>query len=110
MKAADRGAETKRATPCRGGICLKRGHGSCDVRNVLGFAHEVRIVLRDARVIFASIVCVEEPERDSFVIQPWGVRGRMTLSFEDIAHATPVTHMNWERQRSITALQMRELS
>jgi hypothetical protein len=109
MKAA-RGAETQKPTACRSGTCLKHGHHSCDVRNVLGFAHEVRIVLRDRRVIFASVICAEDRERDSFVIQPWGVRGRMTVAFEDVARATPVTHMNWEWQRSITALQMRELS
>jgi hypothetical protein len=109
MKAA-RAAETKKTTACRSGTCLKHGHHSCDVHNVLAFAHEVRIALRDARVIFASIVSVEDLQGDSFVIQPWGVRAQMTLAYADVARATPVTHMNWEQQRSITALQMRELS
>jgi hypothetical protein len=81
------------------------------MHNVLAFAREVRIELRDARVIFASVVGAPlDPGADRFVVHPWGVRAPMTLSFHDVARATPVQYMQWEQQRSICADQMRELT
>ena len=95
---------------CQSGTCLLPGHPACDARNVIGGAHEVRIELRDRRVIFATVVRDEEPIDGAFVIRPWGVPFAITLSLDDLARATPVRNMHWEQQRSISGVQSREFS
>src|SRR3954466_14516239 len=75
------------------------------MKNVVGCAREVRLHMRDSRVIFATVLA---PGRDAeeFVIRPWGVRLPMTVHFGAVARAVAVKVMLWKQQRSISAAQL----
>lgn len=75
------------------------------LRNVIGFAREVRIRFHDAHEIFASVVSAEAKNGDSFVVRPWGVSSTRKFLYEEVARATPVRNMAWEKQREIYAAQ-----
>lgn len=79
------------------------------IRNVLVSAREVRIRLRGAGIVFASVVGTEGDDRESFVVRPWGVPATRRYLFEDVAGATPVRRMGWLQQRAICASQAAEL-
>ena len=81
------------------------GH-EATIRNVVAFAHQVRVVLHDSQVIVGSIVYARECDADTFRIRPWGVRSAMTLRLGDVARAVPVRRMRWAQQRSISAAQV----
>jgi len=74
-------------------------------RNVIGFAHQVRLHLHDSRVIVGSIVLAAEQARD-FQIRPWGLRSTMTVRFDDVVRAVPIRKMLWAQQQSIAAAQI----
>jgi len=76
------------------------------IRNVLNFAHEVRVFMRDSQVIVGSMIVHEGAATGDFQIRPWGVRSPMTVRFDDVSHATPVRRMVWERQRRISVAQV----
>ena len=71
---------------------------SASMKNVVTFAREVRIRLRDARIIFASIVSAQE---DAFVVRPWGVPWTLTLRYAETSLVVPVRHMGWQAQQAI---------
>ena len=75
------------------------------IRNVVDFAHEVRIHLHDERVIFGSVAPAALGETGSFRIRPWGVAEVRAISFDDVALASPVKQMGWERHRAIAVAQ-----
>jgi hypothetical protein len=75
------------------------------LRNVIAFAREVRIRFHDAHEIFASVVAAEAKNGDSFVVRPWGVSSTRKFLYEEVARATPVRNMAWEKQREIYAAQ-----
>jgi hypothetical protein len=76
------------------------------MRNVIAFAREVRIRLRDSRVIFASVVGDEVRARDeSFVVRPWGVKWTSTFLYESVSRIAPVRRMSWAAQKAICAKQ-----
>jgi hypothetical protein len=79
------------------------------LRNVVCLAHEVRLDLRDARVIFATIVSVSHGAGQSFVVRPWGLRSAIALRFDEVCRARPVRHMRWEHERTICAAQVAAL-
>lgn len=85
--------------------CTSHSGHDATVRNVVAFAHEVRVVLRDARVIVGSIIAATGDATDAFEIRPWGLRSPMTLRFGEVARAVPVRRMLWARQRCISAAQ-----
>ena len=45
------------------------------------------------------------PRYDSFVVRPWGVSTTRKFLYEEVARATPVRNMAWEKQREIYAAQ-----
>jgi hypothetical protein len=75
------------------------------IRNVVGFAHEVRIHFHDTRVLFASVLCPASPDSLSFVVRPWGLKAETTVRFEEVSRAAPVKQMGWQKQRTISAAQ-----
>jgi len=83
------------------------------IRNVIDFAHEVRIHLHDAQVIFGSVTraanaAAKSPrdgETGSFRIKPWGLASSMAIQFDDVSLAAPVKQMGWQRHRAIAAAQ-----
>ncbi len=75
------------------------------IRNVIGFAREVRIRFHDAHEIFASVVGTADKNGDSFVVRPWGIKSTRRFMYEDVARATPVRNMAWEKQQEIYASQ-----
>jgi hypothetical protein len=81
------------------------GHDAT-IRNVVAFAHEVRVVLHDSHVIVGSIIFAEDRAADTFRIRPWGVRSAMTVRLDDVARAAPVRRMLWAEQRCISAAQV----
>jgi hypothetical protein len=81
------------------------GHDAA-VRNVVAFAHEVRVVLRDSHVIVGTIMFARECDADSFRIRPWGVMSALTVRLDDVARAVPVRRMLWAEQRCISAAQV----
>jgi hypothetical protein len=85
----------------------KSSHNGHDgtIRNVVGFAHEVRVQLRDSHVIVGRIVLAEHAV-DSFRIRPWGVKSTMNVRFDDVARAAPVRRMLWAEQRTISEAQI----
>lgn len=80
------------------------GH-EATIRNVVGFAHEVRIHLYDSQIIFASVLPAAEVESGAFVVQPWGLKTPRTLRYNEVSHAVPVKRMGWQKHRSIAAAQ-----
>src|SRR5882724_8369614 len=80
------------------------GHEST-IRNVVDFAHEVRIHLHDEQVIFGSVAGIVNNETGSFRIRPWGLTESKAIRFDDVTIAAPVKHMGWERHRAIAAAQ-----
>jgi hypothetical protein len=76
------------------------------IRALVGVAHEVKIELQDARIIFATPVAGHRGDVCAFVIRPWGWKSPMTIRFVDVLRVTPVRGMIWERQRAISAAQM----
>jgi hypothetical protein len=83
----------------------KRDGHELSIRNVVDFAHEVRIHLHDARVIFGSVAPAPQGETGSFRIRPWGVAESRAISFEEVSLASPVKQMGWERHRAIAMAQ-----
>ncbi len=81
------------------------GHDAA-VRNVVAFAHEVRLVLHDSHVIVGTIMFASESASDTFRIRPWGVTSAMTVRLDDVARAVPVRRMLWAEQRCISAAQV----
>jgi hypothetical protein len=81
------------------------GHDAT-IRNVVAFAHEVRVVLHDSHVIVGSIIFASDRAADTFRIRPWGVRSAMTIQLDDVARAVPVRRMLWAEQRCISAAQV----
>ncbi len=75
------------------------------LRNVIAFAREVRIRFHDTHEIFASVIAAEPKNGDSFVVRPWGVSTTRKFLYEEVARATPVRNMAWEKQREIYAAQ-----
>jgi hypothetical protein len=75
------------------------------IRNVVDFAHEVRIHLHDAQVIFGSVSPDATAEAGSFRIRPWGLTESMAIAFDAVSLASPVKQMGWERHRAIAAAQ-----
>jgi hypothetical protein len=80
---------------------------SRDVQNVLSLAHEVRIKLRDERVIFATIASVSHDESE-VVLRLWGRKGLSRVALRDVRTASPVRGMLWRTQRSISDAQAAE--
>ncbi len=80
------------------------GHEST-IRNVVDFAHEVRIHLHDEQVIFGSCTAAANTEAGYFRIRPWGLTESKAIKFDDVSIASPVKHMGWERHRAIAAAQ-----
>ena len=78
------------------------------IRAVVGIAHEVRIQLHDAKVIFASVLAGADPptEIQAFVVRPWGRKTTMTIKFAEVSRIAPVKTMDWQTQRTISAAQM----
>jgi hypothetical protein len=81
------------------------GH-EATIRNVIAFAHEVRVVLTDSHVIVGTIMFAGACGAGTFLIRPWGVRSAMTVRLDDVARAVPVRRMLWAQQRSISAAQV----
>ena len=79
------------------------------LRNVLSLAREVRVEMRDSRVIFASVVRATDTDEDWFVVLPWGLRSPIALRFDEVCRARPVRHMVWLKQRTICASQVAAL-
>ena len=84
------------------------------IRNVIDFAHEVRVHLHDAQVIFGSVTragkdaaksSAGDGEKGSFRIKPWGLASSMAIQFDDVSLAAPVKQMGWQRHRAIAAAQ-----
>jgi hypothetical protein len=85
----------------------KRDDHEKTIRNVVEFAREVRVHLRDAQVIFGSVTAVEGAQDDdgSFAIRPWGLAESKAIRFDDTCLASPVKQMDWKRHREIAAAQ-----
>jgi hypothetical protein len=81
------------------------GH-EATIRNVVAFAHEVRVVLHDSHVIVGSIIFERECATDTLRIRPWGVRSTMTVRLDEVARAMPVRRMLWAQQKCISAAQV----
>jgi hypothetical protein len=76
------------------------------IRNVVDFAHEVRIHLNDSQIIFGSVMPFAAAEIGTFRIRPWGLPSPMAIRFDDVCRAVPVKQMAWLRHRSIAAAQL----
>jgi hypothetical protein len=83
----------------------KRDGHELTIRSVVDFAHEVKIHLHDAQVIFGSVVSTPKDEGGYFRIRPWGLSESMAIKFHDVAIASPVRQMGWQRHRAIAAAQ-----
>jgi hypothetical protein len=80
------------------------------LRDMLGLAREVRLDLRDSRVIFASVVSVHDIVEECFVVRPWGLRSAIAIRFDEVCRARPVRRMVWQHQRTICAAQVAALT
>lgn len=76
------------------------------VRSVIGVAHEVRLCLHDARVIFCSVLSSSGAGPGSFIVRPWGVTVSTTIKYDDVYSASCVTQMVWQRQKAISRAQL----
>ena len=75
---------------------------AASMRSVVTFAREVRIRLRDTRIIFASVVSAQDAiESDAFVVRPRGVPWTTTFRYADATLVAPVRHMGWQAQQAI---------
>jgi hypothetical protein len=83
----------------------KRDGHELAIRNVVDFAHEVRIHLYDERVIFGSVAPAALGETGTFRIRPWGISEARAIAFDDVSLASPVKQMGWERHRAIAVAQ-----
>lgn len=79
-------------------------HNSRVVKSVLSLGHEVRIKLRDERVIFGTISSVLH-EDSEFVLRLWGQKRVSTLALCDVRTARAVRGMLWRTQRRISDAQ-----
>jgi hypothetical protein len=88
-------------------IAKRRDGHEMTIRNVVEFAREVRIHLRDAQVIFGSVTAAASTHDDdrSFWIRPWGLTESQAIRFDEISVAAPVKQMGWKRHREIAAAQ-----
>jgi hypothetical protein len=83
------------------------GHArAATIKNIVGFAHEVRIYMRDSRVIVGHILGAAAGRTEAFVLRPWGSTAHMTVRIGDISRAVMVRRMTWQRQRTIAAAQL----
>lgn len=73
---------------------------------MVSVAHEVRVQLHDATVIFGTVIADADADVRVFVVRPWGRRSPMKIPFTDVLRASPVKGMRWEMQRSISMAQM----
>ncbi len=73
------------------------------LRNVLEFAHEVRVYLRNAKVIFGSTVPGAGP--DQYFVMPWGTHSVVTVRLDEVMHAVPVHAMTWLEHQAICSAQ-----
>jgi hypothetical protein len=76
------------------------------IRSLVACAHEVRIHLHDARVVFGSVMVDHAVDTDAFVIRPWGRALPMTIRFDEVLRLAPVKQMDWQRQRTISSAQI----
>jgi hypothetical protein len=83
----------------------KRSSHEVTIRSVVDFAREVRIHMNDERVIFGSVMSPAGHAVTFFHIRPWGVADSMAIEFDDVALASPVKQMGWDRHRAIAAEQ-----
>jgi hypothetical protein len=82
----------------------KRDTHEATVRSVVDYAREVRVHLKNERVIFGSIKQAERCD-GSFFILPWGMKQSLQVRFADVTLATPVKQMGWEQHRAIATAQ-----
>jgi hypothetical protein len=75
------------------------------IRGVVDFAREVRIHLRDDHVIFGSVIERTARGTGCFRIRPWGHTAPMDIRFDDVALASTVKQMGWDRHREIAVAQ-----
>jgi hypothetical protein len=75
------------------------------IRNIVDFAREVRIHLRDDHVIFGSVKDRTDRGPGWFRILPWGHTAPMSIRFDDVALASTVKQMGWDRHREIATAQ-----
>jgi hypothetical protein len=75
------------------------------IRSTVDFAREVRIHLRDAQVIFGTVRGRANPDAGSFRIRPWGFTESIDIRFDDVALASTVKEMGWQRHCAIAAAQ-----
>jgi hypothetical protein len=87
------------------GVSHKTEGHEATIRNVVGFAHEVRIHLYDSQIIFASVLPAAEVEPGAFVVRPWGLKSPRTVRYDEVSHAVPVKRMGWQKHRSIAVAQ-----
>jgi hypothetical protein len=80
------------------------GHESM-IREIVDFAREVRIHLRDEQVIFGTVAERTARGAISFRIRPWGLTESMDIPFDDVVLASTVKQMGWERHRAIAVAQ-----
>jgi hypothetical protein len=84
----------------------KENTHDADIRSVIGAAQEVRLCLRDSRVIFCSVISSAGTGAQSFVVRPWGVEAPTTIKYDDVWRVTSVTEMVWQRQKAISRAQL----
>lgn len=82
----------------------KENAHDADIRSVIGAAQEVRLCLRDSRVIFCTIISPAGAK--SFIVRPWGVEAPTTIKYDDVWRVTAVTEMVWQRQKAISCAQL----
>jgi hypothetical protein len=76
------------------------------LRNVLGFAREVRVHLyNNAAVIVGSTIPGADPTGDVFRILPWGTTSVVTIRLDEVSRAATVHGMTWHEQRMICTAQ-----
>jgi len=75
-----------------------------NLRNVLEFAREVRVCLRNATVIFGRTMPGTGPP-DEYALLPWGTHSVVAIRLDDVTRAVPVHTMRWVRHRAICAAQ-----
>lgn len=74
----------------------------CPLRalSVLGVAGaEVRLTLRDRRVVYARVVRAATPARLRVRLLPWGCSMSIAVDLDDVAQATLVLSAPWAMQR-----------
>ena len=87
-------------------VMHKENTHDADIRSMIGAAQEVRLCLRDSRVIFCSVISSARTGARSFVVRPWGVEAPTTIKFDDVWRVTSVTEMVWQRQKAISRAQL----